>query len=93
MHAITDNPARCRFETTTEGQISFLTYRREPDTLLLLHTEVAEALGGRGIASALTWHALETARAKGLSVVPLCSFIATYIERRPEYHTLIKRRD
>jgi predicted GNAT family acetyltransferase len=90
--SITDNPALHRFETTTEGQISFLTYRREGSSLVLLHTEVPEALGGRGIGSALTRHALETARADGLSVVPLCSFVATYIERRPEYRTLIKRR-
>ncbi|MEP7028866.1 MAG: GNAT family N-acetyltransferase, partial [Candidatus Eisenbacteria bacterium] len=52
--------------------------------------EVPEALAGRGVANALARHALEAARARGLHVVPLCPFVASYIRRHDEYADLIR---
>ena len=48
-----------------------------------------EQLEGRGIASKLAKTALDYSRAEGLTVVPLCPFIASYIERHPEYADLV----
>ena len=54
------------------------------------HTGVPFALEGRGIASRLARAALEYARAHELKVVPLCSFVAGYIQKHPEYKDLLE---
>ena len=53
------------------------------------HTEVDESNEGRGFGSRLAAEALEDARRKHLEVVPLCPFIAHYIELHPEYEQLV----
>ena len=40
---------------------------------------------GRGLGSRLAAAALEDARREGIDVVPLCPFIAHYIEQHAEY--------
>jgi predicted GNAT family acetyltransferase len=44
---------------------------------------------GKGIASRLVKGALDDARRQGLKVVPLCSFVAAYIDRHPEEQDLL----
>ena len=82
------NEAESRFEATVEGRLSVLDYRRRGDALVFTHTGVPSELRGRGIAAALTKFALDHARDAGLTVVPQCSYVATYIERHPEYEHL-----
>jgi len=53
---------------------------------------VPPAFEGKGIGGKLARTGLEYAKAKGFSVVPRCPFIATYIERHPEYAGLVKGR-
>ena len=55
-----------------------------------MHTEVPEALAGRGVASKLIRGALEMVRAQGLKVVPQCPFVAAYMGKHPEYDDLIR---
>jgi predicted GNAT family acetyltransferase len=45
-------------------------------------------VGGRGIAAELTKFALDTARANGWKVRPLCSYAEVYMRRHPEYNDL-----
>ena len=47
----------------------------------------SEALSA--VASGDSTAALEDVRGKGLVVVPLCPFIARYIQHHPEYHDLV----
>ncbi|HET8797191.1 MAG TPA: GNAT family N-acetyltransferase [Thermoanaerobaculia bacterium] len=46
-------------------------------------------MGGRGIAGALVKHALDDARARGLKVIPRCSYVRAYIEKNAEYRDLV----
>ena len=85
------NPDAHRFEATVEGQTAELTYRRSGDEIVFTHTGVPTALEGRGIGSALAKAGLEYAKAENLTVVPLCSFIRSYIERKPEYQPLVRK--
>ncbi len=78
-----------RFELTVEGETAFAEYRLEPDAIVLPHTVVPEALGGRGIASALIKAGLGYARDHGLKVKPICPFVAGYIEKHPEVQDLV----
>ena len=86
---IQNNEAGQQFEANVDGDLAFVEYRRSGNKLVLVHTEVPEALEGRGIGSQLAHAALEYARAQGLGVVPLCPFVASYIRRHPEYQDLV----
>ena len=56
--------------------------------LVITHTVVPLAIGGRGIAGDLVKHALDFARSEGLKVLPQCSYAADYIRKHPEYADL-----
>ena len=56
--------------------------------LTILHTEVPKELNGQGIGSALVRGLLDQARAQGLKVMPLCPFVAAYMDKHPEYADL-----
>jgi hypothetical protein len=89
---IRNNEEESRFETTVDGQVAFAAYDLEdPDRIVFTHTIVPEALSGRGIANQLVKHGLDHAREKKLTVVPQCSFVATYVQRHPEYGELLAK--
>lgn len=87
--AVMDNEAEQRFEASVDGTLSLLRYERTDDQITYLHTEVPDELEGRGIGSALARAALDDARARKLTVVPRCPFIGAYIQRHPEYLSII----
>jgi uncharacterized protein len=88
---VRDDPERDRYEIVTDdGEVAgFTRYVTRPTRLVLVHTEVDDAFEGQGLGSALAKGALDDARRRGLRVVPLCPFIASYIERHPEYDDLV----
>jgi len=88
MSEVRDNSERRRFELDLNGHTAFSTYRREGSLLTILHTEVPAALNGRGIGSTLVRGLLDIARAQGLKVKPLCPFVASYMDKHPEYADL-----
>lgn len=86
---IAHDRAHRRFETEVDGETGTLDYAQDGNTMIILHVVVPAAIGGRGIASALTKAAFESARADGLRVVPQCPFAAAYAQRHPEYADLL----
>lgn len=72
---------RKRFATTLDGHEAELDYRREGDVLVITHTGVPEAIGGRGIAGALVQAAVDFAREAGLRVRPACAYAASWMDR------------
>ena len=84
------NEAKHRFEAKAGDEVASLVYRdRDDGALVLVHTEVPDALQGRGLGGELAKAALEYARASGRRVVVLCPFVKAYLERHPEYHDLV----
>lgn len=53
------------------------------------HTVIDEAFGGRGLATILVGEALASTRAAGLRVVPVCSMVAGYIDKHPEFNDIV----
>jgi len=87
---VVNNPERHRYEAVVDGRVvGFSAYRVRPDAIVFTHTEVDEAMEGKGVGSAIAKAALDDLRAKGTRVVALCPFIADYIERHPEYQDLV----
>ena len=78
-----------RFETAIDDHIGYISYQEQDDKLVYDHTIVPQALGGRGVGSALVKHALNYARENGKKVVPQCSFVSSYISKHPEYQDLL----
>ena len=60
-----DSEDRCRFELDVDGSIAFVTYRKSPHAITLVHTEVPPEQGGRGIGSKLGRKTLDVVRAQG----------------------------
>lgn len=83
------NEAASQYEVQVEGATALLQYEREGDRVICTHTEVPDALEGRGIGSLLARTALDDAREQHLRVVPRCPFVRAYIERHPEYADLV----
>ena len=88
--AVVDNPEETRFEANIDGHIAFVSYLRRDSTIFFTHTEVPTELEGRGLGSALARAVLDRARAERWTVVARCPFIAQYIERHPEYRSLLR---
>ena len=80
---VVDDTAASRFVIREDGTEAELVYFVEGDRLLLLHTEVPEKWGGRGIAGRLVQAALERARANALTVVPRCPFARRWLGDHP----------
>ncbi|MDY6996689.1 MAG: GNAT family N-acetyltransferase [Actinomycetota bacterium] len=53
------------------------------------HTAVDRQFQGRGLATILVRHALESTRPTGLRVVPRCWMVAEFIEKNPEFADLV----
>ncbi|MDD4557131.1 MAG: GNAT family N-acetyltransferase [Alphaproteobacteria bacterium] len=85
MTEVTHNLEKQLFEFS-EGEFqAYLGYKQEANEMVIYTTQVPKELGGRGVASLLTKTALDYAVANGLKIVPLCSFVETYIERHKDY--------
>ncbi|HET8598542.1 MAG TPA: GNAT family N-acetyltransferase [Castellaniella sp.] len=87
--AIVHNEAARRFEFTEEGHLCVLDYVLDGKVASFVHTGVPSPVGGRGIAADLVRVGLETARARGWRVRPVCSYVAAYVRRHPEYQDLM----
>ena len=88
---VVHEPADNRFAIHTDGDTAVLEYQLFEDKVVYTHTGVPPSLGGKGIGSRLVKAGLDWARGAGLRVVPVCTFVAGYIERHPEYADLTKR--
>ena len=91
MSDVVDNRQAQRFELDLGGgDVALAEYRMLGDGKILVpHTVVPDGHEGQGIGSRLVRAALESARERGLKVVPQCVFFASYMKRHPETHDLL----
>jgi len=73
-----------RFELGADGPTAELVYRVEGTYLVLVHTEVPEALEGEGVGGRLVRAAVDRAARDGLTIVPLCPFARGWLKRHPD---------
>ncbi|MBY0300778.1 MULTISPECIES: GNAT family N-acetyltransferase [Sphingomonas] len=89
MTQVHDNRSEQEFEITVDGHRAVAAYQLEGDTIVFTHTLVPAAIEGRGVASKLIRSALDSARDRGLKVVPQCRFVRAYIDKHPEVQDLL----
>ena len=83
---IVDVPEAHRFEARIGQELAgFIDYRRMGGRLVLVHTEVAPAYEGRGIASALAHTVLGGARDHRDRVSIKCPYLREFVVRHPAY--------
>ena len=80
---VVDNDEARQLELSLDGALGFLTYRVVGPRLVLIHTEVPDALEGRGVGGALVRAAVARAAAENLTLVPKCPFARAWLERHP----------
>jgi predicted GNAT family acetyltransferase len=84
MPEVIDNAEESRLEVTVDGHRAELDYERHGPQLVLIHTEVPEALGGQGLGAQLVKAAIEMAKREDRAVVAECSYARTWIQRHPD---------
>ena len=85
-----NNREASRFELAIDDDVvAWVDYDLGRDTITLNHTEVLPGSRRRGLAGGIVMYALAHARIGGLRVLPRCSFVASFIERNPEYQDLV----
>ena len=79
-----------RYIVTVDGIRAGLTeYHVRGGRHLFVHTEVDPAFGGMGVGGRLIEFALDDVRSHGGKVVPICPFVAHWIEQHPDYGDLV----
>ncbi|MBN8978819.1 MAG: N-acetyltransferase [Rhizobiales bacterium] len=88
---VLNNTDKNRYELSVDGHLAATYYRIADGVITFIHTEVPDALAGRGVGGKLVKGALDQVRAAGLKVVPQCPFVRAYIEKHPDYADLLKQ--
>jgi len=86
---IVDNEAQSRFELDLGQAIAVAYYKRDGDTITLLHTEVPQEFSGRGLGSRLAGAVFRLLQQRSARVIAKCPFMATYAARHPEYADIL----
>ncbi|MFT4114611.1 GNAT family N-acetyltransferase [Silvibacterium sp.] len=84
---------RKRFEYEEDGHVAYLEFETtDSGWLTLWHTEVPEALRGRGIAGILARSAFDHARENNLRVDVICPAAIAFVKKNPEYNDLVGKK-
>lgn len=82
--------SRGRWTVTVDGHEAEMTYSRaSPQLIIIDHTEVPDALRGRGVGQALVVRAVEDARREAFKIIPLCPFAKAQFERHPQWRDVL----
>ncbi|MFW0788619.1 GNAT family N-acetyltransferase [Gordonia sp. CPCC 205333] len=69
-------------------RVGYVDYVAEVEQIVLTHTVVPERYAGQGIAGQLVKFVLDDVRASGKRIVPVCTYVRSFIKRHPEYADL-----
>jgi predicted GNAT family acetyltransferase len=89
--AVTDNPAKSRYELHDDGQLlGFTEYHERDDGVLVFpHTVITSPKRGAGYGSTLVQGALDDVRSKSRTIVAQCPFVQRFVTEHPDYRDLL----
>ncbi len=83
---ITHEEAKNRFVIHSgDEEAGFAGYERDGERWVFTHTVVKPEFSGQGLAGQLVGHALDTVVAEGGTIVPVCSYVVSYVRKHPQY--------
>ncbi|MDZ7773389.1 MAG: GNAT family N-acetyltransferase [Balneolaceae bacterium] len=87
---VRDNSDRKRFELDLGQKTAYVDYIiNAKGVIYLTHTEVPSAWEGQGVASDMVHQVLQEVDRRGLRLVPLCPYVASYLRRHAEWKRLL----
>ena len=87
-----EGPSKGRYVVRLDRSEAQMTYSRAGAGLIIIdHTEVPQALRGRGIGEAMVARGVADARREGKKVVPLCPYARAQIMKHPEWQDVLDR--
>jgi len=78
-----------RLELEVDDVVAFIEYKLTRDKLFLIHTEVPDALSGKGVGTAIVLKALEYAKENNYKIIPICPFVQSYLKRHQEWVDIV----
>ena len=88
-YSLVNNTDENRFELHLgDGSFAFITYKISAGNYLLLHTEVPEAHGGKGIAIELAEQMFGFLRNVKQRAKIYCAFLLKYLGKHPEWNDI-----
>jgi uncharacterized protein len=71
-------------------RLAEMTYSKAGDKLIIIdHTEVSDALRGKGAGKQLITAAVEYARKNQIKILPLCPFAKSVFDKSPEFNDVL----
>jgi uncharacterized protein len=71
-------------------RLAEMTYSKAGDKLIIIdHTDVSDALRGKGAGKQLVHAAVEYARANQIKIIPLCPFAKAVFDKTPEFKDVL----
>ncbi|MDQ1686549.1 MAG: uncharacterized protein QOC82_3286 [Frankiaceae bacterium] len=90
--SVTDVTGARRYEITVDGVLAgFAAYRDRDGHRVFTHTEINPKFERRGLGSQLVRAALDDVRDRGMTIVPMCPFVRSWIDSHDGYADLIAR--
>lgn len=87
-----ENESKGRYWVRLDGAEAELTYSRAGHRMIIIdHTSVPDAMRGKSVGKLLVGRAVADARVEGRSIIPLCPFARSVIERTPEWQDVLKK--
>ncbi len=79
------------FYIKENGQkLALMTYKKSGENEITIdHTEVDEAMQGKGLGKQMVSAAVEYARENDIKIVPVCPFVKEIIDETPEYQDVL----
>ena len=88
-----ESGSKGKFYIEIDGQeLAEMTYNMpSPNLMIIEHTEVNDALQGKGAGKQLVNAAVEYARVNNIKIIPLCPFARSVFDRVKEYADVLNK--
>ena len=85
-----DNGKKGHFYIEAEGrEAAGMYYVWAGEKMIIEHTDVDDAYGGRGLGKQLLVAAVKYARDNNIKIIPLCPFAKAMFDKTPEYRDVL----
>lgn len=85
-----ETESKGRYWIEADGHVAEMTYSRAGEKMIIIdHTEVPDALRGKGYGKRLVERGVLDARAENRKVLPLCPYAKAQIAKTPEWHDVL----